>query len=265
MEESGKQPDLTAFSFDGLSNDIDHSDFPDVLHGMAGFHKPHDHSSTMDYNHSEPLQNPKKDAPPASTTTKHKKFTTASSSTSTGSTIPKPMTVAEKRAWEKLIAIAGNRKDGAVIASKIQQIQNYRNLFPNLAIEKINAETITLQQLDIILEGIENQLSQPHVRETGKFQFVLLCKAFQNVNKYFKLGLKTENLMTVADIRYKYIEPDWLELLCKYNCLINSKPELRFMHKFWQTLDLTRQVDEGKINIKRKLHEMPAMPEFNDL
>ncbi len=250
--------------FTDLSKHKDHDIHPDVLLGMEGVHKPTSSASRGARKSSTTglagilrrEGNVENDIPlpPGSPPQKPRKHYTAAGSSSTGgTTVGKPMTLQERKAWEKLIAIAGNRKDGAVIATKISQIQNYKNLFPSLTVEKINADTVTVEQLDLILQGIENQLAQPHVRDTGKLQFMLLCKTFQKCNTYFGLGMKVDSLMDVADIRYKYIEPDWLELLCKYNLLVSSRVELRVAQKFWETIGLSRGVDEGHIILKQNM------------
>lgn len=177
----------------------------------------------------------------------------------------KPMTQKEEKAWQKLIAIATKRKDGAVIASKIQQIQRYTYFFPWVLVDKFNPETVTIETLDLIIQTIENQLSQPHTRKTAKTQLMLLLRGVDTANHFFGLQLKTRHLEEIADLRYPILEPDWLELLIKYNLLFPSKVELRMINNLWETMTLAEQVETGKVRREDILKKMAAPSGFNDL
>lgn len=194
---------------------------------------------------------------------KNKKITT--SSTQAPPARDKPFTNVEKKTWDKLVALASTRKDGAAIAAKIQQIHDYKDLFPHLIVEKINAETVSIEQLDAILSSIENQLAQPHTRKTARLQFKLVCKTLQKANDYFDLGLKLKSIDEVADARYKIVEPDWLEFLCKYRLLWSSRVELRMFQHLHETVTLSGQVDDGKIQIYRTMSRMEPPQGFSDL
>ncbi len=172
----------------------------------------------------------------------------------------KPITINEKKIWEKLIATASKRTDAPVITAKLYQIQNYKNLFPSLQIDKFNPDTVTVEELELILLGIENQLAQPHTKEAAKMQFMGLCYALKYGNETFDLGLKTTRLLEVADLRYHAIEHNWLELLCKYNLMVPSKVELRVARDIYGVFNLAGQVEEGKVTLMKSM----SKPYYSD-